>query len=281
MLSHLIVVCLPILAMYAGLSTSLSPLPYLTISNLSIPDTPLIVSALSYAKENVNLATLNHVIRSTYFTLLLRQKIPYFANSTEVEDDELIVIACILHDLGWAITPGLRSENKRFEVDSADLAKAFVVSHVNITSKKTKYGDSEWNKHRLELLWNSVALHTSRSINQYAHPTIALISQGILADFTGPNYSWAGQGGYVTVDEYKEIATVFAREEFKDAFVDIMCSLCREKKQTVWDNFVGDFGREFGLDGKGTGKEEFSKEWEANRTWRRQLGGLDCLPEVV
>lgn len=39
-----------------------------------------------------------------------------------------------------------------------------------------------------------------------------------------------------------------------------MCGLCAWKPATTYDNFVGEYGVEYGLDGKGTGKEEFAKK---------------------
>jgi len=39
-----------------------------------------------------------------------------------------------------------------------------------------------------------------------------------------------------------------------------MCGICALKPGTTYDNFIGEYGVEYGLDGKGTGKEEFAKK---------------------
>lgn len=72
-------------------------------------------------------------------------------------------------------------------------------------------------------------------------------------------------GALLDVDEYKEIAGRFPRWGFKNDLIGIMCGLCRDKPETVYDNFVGEFGAESGLDGKGGSKEEFSKVDEERR----------------
>lgn len=254
-------------------ATDAFPLPDLPISNITIPHTSLVQSAYDYALQNVGASTLNHTIRSAYFSLLLRRKNPTFINNADAQDDELIVVACILHDLGWAITP-IRSPDRRFEVDGAILARDFVISKIGASSSSSTHSISSWSKARLQLLWDSIALHTTISISRYAHPMVSLIAQGIGADFTGPNTA----GGFITVEEYKEIEGAFPRENFEDDWIGIMCGLCKDKKDTVFDNFVGEFGREFGLDGHGAQKEEFRKEWEDRRVWKRLVGALDALP---
>jgi hypothetical protein len=100
-----------------------------------------------------------------------------------------------------------------------------------------------------------------------------------MADFVGPRFPadpWADPSStttssnatVITVDEFKEIATAFPYAGFgEESAKEVFCGLCREKPTTTFDNFVGDFGREFGLDGKGGGREEYTKMWErANRS---------------
>jgi hypothetical protein len=79
----------------------------------------------------------------------------------------------------------------------------------------------------------------------------------------------------ISVDEYKEIVTAFPREGFKDDLVQIMCGLCRNKPSTTFDTFVGEFGLEFGLDGKGADKDDYRERWEKARQMPAMLGSLD------
>lgn len=80
-----------------------------------------------------------------------------------------------------------------------------------------------------------------------------------MADFWGPAF----RGLTITVEENQEIVDAFPRLGFKESFLGIMCGLCEFKPETTYDNFVGDYGVVFGVDGKGKGKEEFRKGREA------------------
>lgn len=41
-----------------------------------------------------------------------------------------------------------------------------------------------------------------------------------------------------------------------------ICRICRTKLNITYDSFVGEFGIRFGIDGKGSGKDEFAVEAE-------------------
>jgi len=83
----------------------------------------------------------------------------------------------------------------------------------------------------------------------------------------------------ITVEEYKEIVTAFPRLGFKDALVDILCGMCRDKPQTTFDNFVSSYGKVYGLDGKGGGKEEWTEKCEQNNLVPMLMGGLTALEQ--
>ncbi|KAE9368902.1 hypothetical protein N431DRAFT_428637 [Stipitochalara longipes BDJ] len=152
-----------------------------------------------------------------------------------------------MHDLGWATDKTLLSKDKRFEVDGANMARSY------IEEVKLSAG---WDKHRTQLMWDSIALHTTPSFVLHKEPEVMLAHIGVMADFLGPNYP-----DYpITSDENREIVEAFPRLGFKEQFLDIVCGLCALKPETTYDNFVGEYGVEFGLDGKGTGKEEFARK---------------------
>ncbi|KAF7503691.1 hypothetical protein GJ744_003369 [Endocarpon pusillum] len=251
-----------------------------TIAGLTPPVSPFLPAVLSHIRGHTSLATVNHSIRAVYFSLLLAKKLPSFsaAVSSSLINLETVSLALLMHDLGWATTKELLSKDKRFEVDGADLAVQFIEDQQQIQTAESATGQKAgWDKARLELLWTAVALHTTPSIaHHHPNPTVALVQLSILCDFFGPNLPPPLPKETVTVDEYRAIVKEFPRAGFKEDLVQIMCGLCREKKETTFDNFVSSFGRRLGLDGNGAGAEEYTKEWEERDLADTLLAALDA-----
>ena len=178
-----------------------------------------------------------------------------------------MVVALFLHDMGWAKDKSLLSKDKRFEIDGANIARDFVHSHAD---------QGKWDKHRVQLLWDTIALHTTPSIAQHKEPEVLGSHLGILSDFLGVNLPLPG-GPYFTVEEYKEIVRTFPRLGFKDEIRGIFCNMCRDKPDVTYDNFVGEYGRIYGLDGKGGGREDFVKQCEEKSFVKLLEGALDAL----
>ncbi|KAK5656082.1 hypothetical protein OQA88_5221 [Cercophora sp. LCS_1] len=246
------------------------PLPFhLPISGITIPSTPLIAASYQYLLENTRPSTVNHCLRSACFALLLTTRLPLIPDGYTL-DTETMILSILLHDMGWATTP-IISNNTRFEVDGANIARAFLSSQTTALSST-----------QIQLLWDAIALHTTPSIAQHKEPEVALAHLGITSDFLGP-YMPPGStepGALISVAEYREILQAFPRAGFKDDLVTICCGLCRDKRETVWDNFVGEFGAEYGIDGLGGDKEEFAAEFEARRNALPFLmGGLERSAE--
>lgn len=222
-------------------------------------------SALEYTKEHTSPSIVNHCLRAAAFALLLAPRLEILKNAEP--DLELVVYSCIMHDLGLATTKELRSTNKRFEVDGANLARQFLLES---DSKK-------WDKRRLQLSWDAIALHTTASIAHHKEAEVALVQFGISADFVGPNLP---PKGIISLDEYEEIVTTFPRIGFKDNIAEILCGLCRDKPQTTFDNIAGEYGRNFGYDGKGGGKEEYTQKWAEGSLIRAGVRPLEACEAI-
>ncbi|RAL17465.1 uncharacterized protein BO97DRAFT_380866 [Aspergillus homomorphus CBS 101889] len=211
------------------------PPPTRLILDIEVSDTPLIRKAHAYAQTTYDPFTYNHIMRSWLFgTLLITQRLT--PSQQQTFDHEAFAIATLLHDLGWALdnprTTPLISTDKRFEVDGANAARAFLAREA-----------PDWAPVRVQLVWDAIALHTTGSIAAHKEPEVALTAAGIRVDFWGRGDFATGRG--VTWEVYTRIATEFSRAGFVDGVKEIMCQLCRQKPQTTFDNFVRDFGEKY------------------------------------
>lgn len=102
---------------------------------------------------------------------LLFLQIPPLAEHRNIE---LQAVAPILHDLGWADKdPEVSSKDKRFEMDGASAAREFLKREVEMDERK------------LQLVWDSIALHSTANIALHKEPEVMLCCASIIADFRG------------------------------------------------------------------------------------------------
>jgi hypothetical protein len=248
-----------------------TPFPFLPTSNITLPSTPLILSALAYTRQHTTPTIVNHTIRSLAFALLLARKT--LPKPLSPRETETLALATLMHDLGWSSSKELISRDKRFEVDGAAAAVGFIEKE-----QETEHSHSRSPSGRTEIdfptIWTAIALHTSPSIAQH-HPVpiVSLTSNGIFADFLGPKFPH----GLITPEEHKEIVTAFPRLGFtSEGLKEIMCGLCREKAETTYDNFVGLFGLRF----PENAGEGFKAKMEGSPSPVDLLmGGLDACKE--
>ncbi|KAJ5818932.1 cAMP receptor (Car4), partial [Penicillium riverlandense] len=234
------------------MTSTLSELPTVPEIGLEPPPSKLASKAFSYAKQHCTEAVYNHTIRSAYWALIIAKKLPEFSQNAQLNLDA-VIIGCILHDIGWAKTPELLSTDKRFEVDGANIARDFIKNEQNQMN-----ADGLMSEAVIQRVWDAIALHATGSIARHAAPEVALTNLGVAADFAGPSLRGPDDMALITSQEYHAIMTVFPRAGFnRDGFKEIMCWLCRTKPKTTYDNWVGSFGRNFGTNGVGAGREEY------------------------
>ncbi|KAL8687766.1 MAG: hypothetical protein Q9218_006153 [Villophora microphyllina] len=228
----------------------MSSIPTRVYGGVTVPDTPLVASALSYARAHMADSFYNHVVRSWLFGFAIADKLP----ELKERDREVHSVAAILHDLGWDCTNELVSKNDRFEVDGANAARDFL---------KREAGEA-YDKHRLQLVWDAIALHTTTSIAWHKEPEVVATSYGIRTDFAGVH---GVPNGALSQKEYDAIVKEVPRLGMKDDFKEVMCALCRTKPQTTYDNIVGDWGEKY--------VEGYTRV--GNRTIDRLEAGLEHL----
>ncbi|WP_395308272.1 HD domain-containing protein [Mycobacterium sp. AMU20-3851] len=129
----------------------------------NLPDTDICSAAMRLVIGVSPAYLANHCARSYLFAreLAAAQGIDY--------DEELVFLACVLHDLGLT---GHGDGNQRFEVDGADAAARFLQEH----------GLAE---HRRIPVWQAIALHTSVGLAHRFGPVQAVAFGGISLDING------------------------------------------------------------------------------------------------
>jgi hypothetical protein len=204
-----------------------SQLPTSVYCGVAVPDTPIVSKALEFARTHSTDYAYNHIQRSWLFGFIIAGKIPELKD----RDQEVHSVAAILHDVGWDPTGELISAEKRFEVDGADAARDFL-----------KKEAPDWDKHKVQLVWDAIALHTIGSIVFYKEPEVQACSYGIWADFQGPDRV---PNGLLTWDEYNVVVQELPRLGLMKGLKEVMCHLCRTKPQTTYDNTVGEWGDKY------------------------------------
>jgi hypothetical protein len=139
----------------------------MTIDGVAIPDSRLCREITELARGTQPDMLFNHSSRVYYFAALagVRRELNF--------DRELLYAGAMFHDSG--VLPQFRSETERFEVDGANAARDF------LKARGIAAAD-------IELVWLSIALHTSRGIPAHLHPIIALLTEGVVMDVVGIGY---------------------------------------------------------------------------------------------
>lgn len=197
-----------------------------TFAGVVLVDTPLINAALEYARTHNDDIIFNHIYRSWVFGALLASKLPNFAHV----DLEVHAVSAILHDLAWDYRSIFSTPDKRFEVDGANAAREFLNREA-----------PQWDSRKIQLVWDSIALHTTESLASYKEPEVALCNFGISADFFGPAFP----GGIISKADFDAVIQELPRLDFKEGVKQVMCNLCIHKPETTYDSSLRDFGTRF------------------------------------
>jgi HD domain len=187
------------------------------LAGVWVPDSPVISSAIEYAREHSEPYLFNHVMRSWLFAATLAQQ-------GRVEHDaEVLALATLLHDLG--LSPEFDGP-LRFEVETANAARNFA-QRAGLDARRS------------QLIWDGAALNSTPSIALYKETEIRLCTLGIGLDWGGFGYE------SLSTDQIGAIVDAFPRLQMKQEFSRAVCRLCETRPATTYDNFARDFGERF------------------------------------
>ncbi|KAH8683888.1 hypothetical protein BGZ61DRAFT_357162 [Ilyonectria robusta] len=216
------------------------------IAGVTVVDTPVVRAAQGYARAHSEDFAFNHVMRSWILGVVVYQEL-HAKGILPQMDLEAHAISAIFHDLGWDCTGALVSQDKRFEVDGAEAARAWI-------EEEQRGGRAEhWDEHRIQLVWDAIALHTTGTIAMYKQTVVKVCAFGVRADIRGPNFDKAGT---ISWDVFNAVNEMYPRLDLADGIRRVICGFCRAKPTTTYGqyipflaplvyNFQVDYGREF------------------------------------
>jgi HD superfamily phosphodiesterase len=180
---------------------------------IAIPDSRLAREATELIRSVESDLLYNHSLRVFAFGALQgdRQGLKY--------DPELLYVGAIFHDIG--LVEGHRSAHDRFEVDGANAARDFLLSH-GVESEAVR------------IVWDAIALHTTPGIPQHKEPEVALVTAGVELDVLGLGYD------DITPEARDAVLAAFPRVDFKERIIQAFADGIAHKPETAFGNVKSD-----------------------------------------
>lgn len=184
-----------------------------SVAGVKIPDSVIANRATELLLEHGTEFIYNHSLRVFLFASLngKRNHLTY--------DPELLYVSSVFHDLG--LTKHYSSPDLRFEVDGANAARDFLRSY-------------DLPERSLQLVWDTIALHTTIGIAEHKEPEVALMYSGVGLDVMGEGYE------NLSSETREEIIGVYPRNDFKNKIIPTFFSGFEHKTDTTFGNIKAD-----------------------------------------
>jgi hypothetical protein len=183
-------------------------------ASVRIPDSTLARQITELVRDTESELLFNHSSRVYLFGALTGER------RGLAFDPELLYAAAMFHDMG--LTKTHSSPDKRFEVDGANAARAFLKSR-GIAEREVDH------------VWNSIALHTTPGIPEFMHPVVALLTAGVEMDVLGIAYESFSDS------QREAVVGAFPRTpHFKEDIIQAFYDGIKHKPQTTFGNVKAD-----------------------------------------
>ncbi|WP_063552714.1 HD domain-containing protein [Burkholderia territorii] len=184
------------------------------IAGIPIPDSAIARQAAATARASGPELLFQHAMRVFAFASVIgtRRGVAF--------DAELLYVAALFHDVG--LTEGHRHSRLRYEIDSANVAHAFLGG----------YGVGAEDAAEV---WRAIALHTSFGIHAYMTPLTALLGAGIETDLFALHFDEVSRA------ERDEIVKAWPRGPcFKELFLEALAAGTAHRPETAFGNVCAD-----------------------------------------
>ena len=187
-----------------------------SVAGIRLVDSRIAKDATELSRTSSPPYLFNHAVRTFLFGSLVgrARKLSF--------DEEVLYLACILHDLG--LTEQFQGDLP-FELQGAQSAKQFLEQHA-------------YAKDKTAVVWDGIAMHAS-AIGQFKQPEIALVGEGAGADVLGPDST------EIKKADVEAVLQAFPRLKFKDLFVKTCADVVRKHPRGAGRSFMRDIGERY------------------------------------
>ncbi|HDG1680340.1 TPA: HD domain-containing protein [Kluyvera ascorbata] len=186
----------------------------INVQGIRIPDSKLARETTEFIRDTESDLLFHHSSRVYYWGALagLRRELKV--------DHELLYVGCMFHDIG--LTHEHCSCDKRFEVDGANAARAFLEGHGVAPAD-------------IDKVWTAIALHTTPGIPEFMAPEIALLTAGVEMDVLGISYEeFNDESREAVVQQHPRL------DNFKENIISAFYDGIKGKTQTTFGNVKAD-----------------------------------------
>jgi hypothetical protein len=184
-----------------------------TIAGIRIPDSRIASDATELIRDTSTPLIYHHSRRVFLFGTLQSRMLGI------EPDPELLYVAALFHDTG--LVPPYRGTTQRFELDSADAAKSFLMA-------------SGLSAAEADVVWTAIALHTTPEVPYKMAPVIAATTVGVETDVLGLRLDC------LTRDEIDAVTTIHPRPNFKNEILQAFADGFQERPETTFGTVNAD-----------------------------------------
>jgi hypothetical protein len=189
-----------------------------SIAGIEIPDTRLVHEATEVVREAASPLLFHHSRRVYLFGMLQGRR------RGLAPDPELLYVGAMFHDLG--LTDRYRTKTRRFEVDGADAARGFLLSH-------------GVDADLAQRVWTAIALHTTPGIPEHMADEIALVTAGVETDVLGIGYH------DLNIGMIEAVTTAHPRPNFTSQILAAFTDGFKDRPDTTFGTVNADVLRHF------------------------------------
>jgi len=183
------------------------------IAGVAIPDSALAKDATELIRDTTTELIYHHSRRVFLFGSL--QSRTFGINP----DAELLYVAALFHDTG--LVPPYRGTAQRFEMDSADAARDFLLSH-------------GFSRQENDVVWTAIALHTTPEVPYGLDPVIAATTAGVETDVLGLRLDAIESG------EIDAVTSAHPRPNFKAEILQAFTDGFKDRPDTTFGTVNAD-----------------------------------------